>query len=142
MTDPATLKILTTPACCLESLPLSQWLQFIEYALNQIQQFFGHKPETEPLDNACVQNGFCIDITHCATSNPLVHWKGILGASVIDNELRVNLLVFLFSGAERLSTRSGKHFAEFVFKRKGDSEGCWEFQDWYEDLYGEYDQIA
>lgn len=74
------------------------------------------------------------------SKSDLLHWKGILGASIIDDRIRVGLTVFVYSGSERLVTKTGKEFADFVYEMDEDRRGEWKLFGWFEDTYGEYSQ--
>lgn len=120
----------------------SEWFELIRYLLRHMAGWLRYEVTTEPLENACVGNGFCVDILHAAPStDAMVYWKGILGASIIESRIRVSLLVFFYSNGERLIPKCGREYAEYAYIADKPDGGRWELQGWFDDTYGEYERF-
>ena len=122
------------------------WNCLLRHSIAKLNDWLGYEVETESLDNGCVGEGagggFCLNILDARPSkNDLFHWKGILGASIVDDRIRVGLTLFLYSGTQRLVTRDGKEFADFVFELNESGRSEWKLFGWFEDTYGEYSQF-
>lgn len=123
----------------LKSCGTEAWEDLIRYLLGRVTDCFGCQITTEPLENACAGEGFCVDILYAAPSpDAPIHWKGILGASIVDDRLRISLLVFPYGGSERLATKSGGEFAEYVYVTVKANDGRWELLGWFKDEFGEF----
>lgn len=153
MDDTSALKMLNASESELVAFSNDEWRQLVLYLVAHLQTFFGGRIATEPLDNACIGSGigFCLDISSASESpNAPVSWKGILGATAIDGKLYVSLTVFFYSGDKRLVAklgeygmdgRGGKEFAEYVLELSEEGVCRWKLLDWFDDIYGEYDNF-
>lgn len=140
MTDATPMEMLNGTREFLSSCDATAWKRLIVYLLDRITVWIGHDIAAEPLENAAVGAGFCLDILGGPSSpSVLTHWKGILGATIIDDKLRVNLLVFPYCGSERLVTDNGCDFAEYFYQTNASGSGQWELLGWFKDEYEEFE---
>lgn len=122
------------------------WIGLLQHAIAALNEWLGQEIETEPLNQGCVGEkaggGFCLYVLKaCPSRSHLLHWRGILGATIVDDRIRVSLTVFMYSGSERLVTKTGKEFADFFYEMNEDKRGEWRLVGWFEDTYGEYSQF-
>jgi hypothetical protein len=69
--------------------------------------------------------------------------KGVLGMQIVEgengnDEVYVDVFVFLYEGEHKLCTTDNKHYIRFVYKKVSDSEGLWSKIGWFEDEWGEF----
>ncbi|WP_442482408.1 hypothetical protein [Aeoliella sp. SH292] len=152
MEDVSALKMLSASEPELEAFSDDEWRGLILYLVDLLQTHFGGRIVTESLENAWMGGiGFCLYISNANESpNTPMSWKGILGATTVDGKLHVSLTVFFYSGDKRLVAklgeggmdgRGGKEFAEYVLDSSEEGVCRWKLLDWFDDVYGEYDNF-
>ena len=117
-----------------------EWRELIRYLLERMKEWLGYEVTTKPVESATAhEDGFCIEITHAAPAvDAPIYWRGVLGASTIDGELRITTGMFVYTASgERLVTRSGKEYVDYVYVHD-EAGGRWELFGWFEDEYGEF----
>ncbi|MEZ6046781.1 MAG: hypothetical protein R3C11_14620 [Planctomycetaceae bacterium] len=133
-------EILQSPREVLESVEESDWRELVESLLKELKSHLGCQIRTKPLKDWSLGAGFCIEISEGRYSiQSPVFWKGILGATIIEDRLWVSLTKFLYYDNQRLITRQGKEFADYVYKQNEEGNWCWQLFGWFEDEYEEYE---
>jgi hypothetical protein len=119
---------------------VDEWRRLIQYLLDRLQEYFGGRVVAEPFRDACVGDGFCINVSSDnETPDAPISWKGIFGDTIIDGKLYVSLTVFFYSGAKRLFANDGNEFAEYDLDISGSDMCRWKLFGWFKDEFGEYD---
>ncbi len=60
----------------------------------------------------------------------------IIEAENSENEVFVDVYVFLYEGINKLCTIRSKHFIQCVYKQSGFDDGAWSYIGWQEDEWG------
>ncbi len=120
----------------LETCDEKSWQKLILFLLNSIKEWCGHDVVLESMEKAFIGEGFSIDIIKAGSpGESFFNWKGILGASIIEDDLVVVLFVFMYINGEVLVTNSGHNYAEYIYvvdKTKSNT-GHWKLLGLFED---------
>jgi len=132
-------EMLRAPAEQIRTYDSATWNILVRHVIDGLIEWLGYKIEVDPPEGWNVGLGFSLHIIRAYPSaNDLIHWKGILGATIIENSLRVSLDAFFYSGTHRLRDNEGAEFVEYVYEPRDSTKGKWELFGWFMDEYDEY----
>lgn len=87
--------ILTARRDVLETVDRESWRQLVEHLIAEVESTFDCQLASDSPEKWCFGSGFCVDIKEAQFRDRCpIYWKGILGATIIEDELHVTLTKF------------------------------------------------
>ncbi|MAT13831.1 MAG: hypothetical protein CMJ46_01010 [Planctomyces sp.] len=134
--------ILTARRDVLETVDRESWRQLVEHLIAEVESTFDCQLTPDSPDKWCLGSGFCVDIKEAQFRDRCpIYWKGILGATIIQDALYVTLTKFLYYGSHRLVARDGNEFVDYEYKQNDQGEWRWRLFGWFKDENEEYEDF-
>lgn len=126
----------------------STWREIINTLSLELESFLGCKikHDDNPTISLDLQSpSFCaeIEISFPPYSFLNLRAKGLLGMQIVEgesgeDEINVDVFVFLYEGDHKLCTVNNEHYICFVYKKLSEHESGWSKIGWFEDEWGEF----
>lgn len=119
-----------------------EWVRILSHVMDQLGEFLTLPLHHEQPVEDHVNGGFCLHIwSPEALLGPVeLTWKGILGATILDEpeHVHVSACLFLYSRTRKLTTKDGHSYLELEYGLSDTGAGAWRVVDWFDDEYGEF----
>jgi len=127
------------------------WKEIINELTNKLALFLNCEiqPDANPfIEESADSPSFCAEIKlYFMKSGPIdLKAKGTLGMQIVEgengeDEINVDVYLFLFEGVNKLRAYDKSDFIRCVFNKIDSDDGAWEKSGWLEDEWDEFEGV-